>query len=77
MPTIQDRLSAALERLATGTSVHRSRAYDQARAARNGAPAVDERIEAAVVQFEAAADELWGALGLKLVSTSERVRDAA
>lgn len=53
----QDRLAAALNRIVAATGAQRSRAYDAARAQRNG-DGRDARMEAAVVRLEAVAAEL-------------------
>lgn len=54
----QTRLSAALSRLASATSVSRARAYDASRAERDG-QAQEDRLEAVVSKLEGLADELW------------------
>lgn len=59
--THQTRLGKALERLASGMNVVRTRNYDSERAERNG-DSQDLRLERAVAHFERAADELWQAL---------------
>jgi hypothetical protein len=62
--TPQMRLSRALERLSAGAGVIHIREGDSRRAERNG-DGRDERLEEAVDKFEAAADELWKALGVR------------
>lgn len=57
----QTRLSAALNRLAAGTSVLRTRAYDSARAERNG-DAREEHLEGVILHLESAVNELWSAI---------------
>lgn len=61
MATIQERTIAALDRIAAGTSVHRVRATDAARSARNGTTK-EERLLTAVAHLEIAAHEIWSAL---------------
>jgi hypothetical protein len=71
MATTHERLGAALDRIAAGTSVHRVRASDAARSARNGATK-DERLLTAVVHLEIAAHEIWTALDLDAPSELQR-----
>lgn len=54
------RLAGAITRIATATSITRTRAYDAARAERNGDQA--DQLEAVVARLERVADELWTAL---------------
>jgi hypothetical protein len=74
MSTVQERLGAVLERLATGTNVHRARAYDRSRALRNGEADAQARLEAVVVRLESAADALWGELRITEPPASERLQ---
>ena len=57
----QTRLAVALNRLASGTNVMRSRRYDGARARRNGSTRED-RLETVILHLESAAAEMWEAL---------------
>ena len=59
--TAQQRFGRVLDRLATATSVMRTRAMEEERATRNG-KAQTERLEATLTQLEAAADDLCKAL---------------
>jgi hypothetical protein len=72
MASLQDRLGTVLERLATGTNVHRARAYDQARAVRNGEADAQARLEAVIVRLEAASEALWSELHLPEPPVSQR-----
>lgn len=62
--TVQDRLAAVLNRLATGARVTKIREADRVRAENQG-EARDERLGEAITQLEAAADSLWSALDEK------------
>ncbi len=58
----QTRMGRALDRLAAGTGVLRSRHHDSAAAERNGTSTRETRLEEAVVHLERAADALWQGL---------------
>jgi hypothetical protein len=58
---MESRLNRALDKLARGTSVIRSRENDSRRSERNG-KGKDARLEAAIERFEQAADDLWAAI---------------
>lgn len=62
------RMGRALNRLAAGTGVLRSRRHDSAAAERNGKPAREVRLEEAVIHLERAADALWQELDTERAS---------
>lgn len=72
MASLQERLGTVLERLATGSNVHRARAYDASRALRNGEADAQARLEAVIVRLELAAEALWSELNLHEPPVSQR-----
>lgn len=61
--TTETRIARAVDRLAAGVRVVGIRNYDEQRAKRNGDDR-DGHLLAAAEQLEAAADQLWEALGV-------------